>query len=134
MLSRLLGVLVWAVDVDRPVSVSGVEDAGGGAGGARVGRCCETNLLRPSRAGPGAIEPRSRVPTPRPPSWRLLRWRWWPAPGGLEDRGGGGGGSAGSSWNASGEGREDDAAAEVVVVAVVFAVVVACDDGDSISE
>jgi hypothetical protein len=67
------------VDVDSKAPLSGF--VAGGGGGARVGICWERNLLRPSRAGPGAIVLLSNVPTPGAASWMLLRWRWWRTPG-----------------------------------------------------
>lgn len=69
MLSSPVGGFDGAVvDVDS--------NEGGGDCGARLGRCCAKNLLSPSSAGPGAIDWRSRVPTPGPESWIPLRCRW----------------------------------------------------------
>lgn len=85
MLSRLFAAVPCVVEVDSKAPLSGL--VVGGGGGARVGRCWDRNLLRPSKAGPGAVVLRSSVPTPGPASWMLLRWRWWRAPGFLDPGG-----------------------------------------------
>jgi hypothetical protein len=72
MFSSPVDALEVTVEADSKEALRALS---GGGPGAKLGMCCAKKRVNPSSAGPGPVDVGSRVPTPVPDRWILLRWR-----------------------------------------------------------